>query len=132
MNENYFVNISDSVFLEKSLLSVVKSSIEISISNQKVQSLKTQKLALLANLKKDIDELNSLIKILDDKLPHKDLFTKANPVPKNVPTKSASKKASKKSASKKAPEPVKKKPLTKLDRLNSSLAAIEERLNSLS
>lgn len=124
MDENYFVSISDPVFLEKTLLSNAKSSLEFSIINQNIVTIKSQKAELFSSLKDDMDEIVSLLAQLNDCLPHKDLLAPAKPKPSSKKAASTSKKKS--SVSDVAPS------LSKLDKLNSSLAEIERKLNSLS
>lgn len=121
MNEDYFVSIEDPVFLEKSLLSDVKASLEFSIINQKIQDIKLKKSQFFNSLKEDLDVISNLLKELDEKLPHKDLLIPEKPKPASKSTSPKKKTATKVSSS-----------ISKLDKLNHSLAEIERRLNDLS
>lgn len=120
MNENYFVSISDPVFLEKNLLSNAKSALEFSLFNQEIKDIKSQKAELFVKLSDDVTQISSLLLLLEEKLPHKDLI---KPVKSKVVSKSSAKKKS---------VVVPKAALTKVDKLNSSLADIERRLKDLS
>jgi len=122
MDEDFFVNIADPVFLETYLLSDTKSFIELSIVNQRILDLKSEKAKLLAVLKTDLDEISTLFSKLDEKLPHKELLVKKHhrSEPKSV--------ASKKKSSR-TPKVVSS---AKIDKLSSSLAEIEKRLQELS
>ncbi|MBN1175936.1 hypothetical protein JXA48_04800 [Candidatus Woesearchaeota archaeon] len=122
MNEDYFVSIADPVFLEKSLLSDVKASIEFSIINQKIQDIKIKKATLFNTLKSDLDSISALLTELDEKLPHKDLLIPEKPKPVSKSSTSKKKAAVKKVSTS----------ISKLDKLNHSLAEIERRLKDLS
>lgn len=128
MNNNYFVTIQDPVSLHAFLLFASKSSIELSIKYQELTELKKEKIESLAKLKEDVAQMNSLLLSLEELLPHKELLVNENPEPeKEKPVKKTAKTKKKSSQIHST-----RTSYTKLEKLQSTLAEIERRLEDIS
>lgn len=118
----YFVKIENATETRKRLLETTKDLLSILTAYHRAIDLRDQKLELLDRLKQTLADLGELCAEADRLLPERSFKEIEQYLPKESP-----KPPVQKSAPKRAPL----KPGDQMDRLQSALANIEERLNNL-
>lgn len=145
--EVFFVGVQDPLEVRRNLLEVSKDMVQFLQQYEKLKTVREQKNEAIKRLKEDIRELKSLVNKLRLVLPKTKLRVKLHeehkeppkPVAKKVTVKKVHKKAAKKSKAKHAIAketqatlaPVKRQPATEIEKLESELADIENKLGKL-
>ena len=117
--KDYYVNISEPVFIKRTILESSRSVIHILQDNERLIDLREQKHELFQKFDKVAKEINSLTQKLKNDLPHVPVSKKSKPVKH------------------KKEEPIKvqkviPKERSALEALEQELRSVEEQLNKLS
>ena len=120
MENKFFVGLQRAPDFRRSLLETSRSTVHALKKFYTIQQLREDKLAVSSQLKKEIKELNLLLKKLEGMLPEHEIYTKKKETKKGSPKKKGAKKTVKKS-----------KKLTPVEKLQQSLSEIERKLSSI-
>lgn len=131
MPENFFVKVSQPREKRITVLEASQQTLESVKLYFHLMTLREQKAKKLDHLKSQVKSIVALFSDLEEKLPNKNLLQSIDVSLKEEEEKNKKATISKKKSSKKSSKDPHEKQESELDKLNDSLAAIEERLKDL-
>ena len=124
----FFVEIREPNEIKRNILESMKDIVEGLQRFEKFKDIRKDKIHNIDRLRKTVKEINKLVADLKSALPESKLRAiNLKPVLKE----GQKSKSGKKKKHKKSKEPEEKKPVTEIEKLESELGAIEEKLGSL-
>ena len=130
-DESFFVEVVNYNDIKRDILESMKLAIESLHNYERYKLIKKQRIEVSSKLSSELKEISRLASLLRSKLPTKNVRVKAEIKPKRTALHEEQKQAHHKKQEKPAEQAAHPKQATELEKLESELKAIEEKLQSL-